>query len=128
MSTTAASDGDLFEPRYARSASGLLREFNLAGVLSAADVHVARRLATSAGEQDQSVLLAIALAVRAPRIGHVLVNLAQIRETAAVDTDEPVDLESLPWPDCEQWIANSCGWPPSAGPPQGGTPGGPVAP
>ncbi|HXO10440.1 MAG TPA: exodeoxyribonuclease V subunit alpha [Solirubrobacteraceae bacterium] len=122
MSTTAASDGDLFEPRYARSASGLLREFNLAGVLSAADVHVARRLATIAGEQDQSVLLAIALAVRAPRIGHVLVNLAQIRETAAVDTDEPVDLESLPWPDREQWIANVAGSPLIAARTQEGAP------
>jgi exodeoxyribonuclease V alpha subunit len=122
MSTTAAIDGDPLDPRYARSASGLLREFNLAGVLSAADVHVARQLATIAGEQDQSVLLAIALAVRAPRIGHVLVNLAQIRETAAVDTDEPVDLESLPWPDREQWIANVAGSPLIAAETQEGAP------
>ena len=45
----------------------LLREFNEAGVLAAADVHVARRLAELAGEQDERVLLAVALAVRAPR-------------------------------------------------------------
>src|ERR1700730_2426528 len=69
MSTTAASDGALFEPRYARSASGLLREFNLAGVLSAADVHVARRLGAIAVERNEGGVLAGALAVRAPRGG-----------------------------------------------------------
>ena len=106
MTTARAIDGDPLEPRYARHASGLLREFNLAGVLSVADVHVARQLATIAGEDDQAVLLAVALAVRAPRIGHVLVNLAQIRETAAVDSDEPVDVGSLPWPDRDRWIAS----------------------
>ena len=95
---------DLLQPRYARHASGLLREFNLAGVLSAADVHVARQLASIAGESDETVLLAVALAVRAPRLGHVLVDLARIRETAAVDADEPVDLGSLPWPDPESWV------------------------
>ncbi len=96
---------DPFEPRYARHASGLLREFNLAGVLSVADVHVARHLGSIAGENDEAVLLATALAVRAPRLGHVLVDLARIRETAAVDADEPVDLGSLPWPDPESWVA-----------------------
>ncbi len=105
MSTTAPIDGDPFEPRYVQHASGLLREFNLAGVLSAADVHVARQLGSIAGERDQAVLLAVALAVRAPRIGHVLVDLASIRETAAVDTDEPVDLGSLAWPEPDDWVA-----------------------
>ena len=33
-----------FDARLARGASGLLLEFNDAGVLAAADVHVARRL------------------------------------------------------------------------------------
>ena len=47
---------DLLQPRYARHASGPLREFNLAGVLSAADVHVARQLASLVGEQDEGVL------------------------------------------------------------------------
>ena len=68
-------------------------------MLAAADVHVARRLAAMAGEPEEPVLLAVALAVRAPRLGHVHVDLARIRETAAVDADEPVDLESLAWPE-----------------------------
>jgi exodeoxyribonuclease V alpha subunit len=107
MST--ATERDPFEARFARHASGLLREFNLAGVLSAADVHVARQLGALADERDEQVLLATALAVRAPRLGHVLVDLARIRETAAVDTDEPVDLEKLAWPEPEQWVAQVAG-------------------
>ncbi|MDQ6817045.1 MAG: exodeoxyribonuclease V subunit alpha, partial [Actinomycetota bacterium] len=61
-----------------RGSRGLLREFNLAGVLVAADVHVAARLASLSGEADESVLLAAALAVRAPRLGHVHVDLERI--------------------------------------------------
>ena len=49
------------------SAAGILAAFNRAGVLSAADVHVARRLAQLGAEADESVTLAAALAVRAPR-------------------------------------------------------------
>jgi exodeoxyribonuclease V alpha subunit len=122
MSMAAPTDRDPFEPRYAQHASGLLREFNLAGVLSAADVHVARRLGAIAVERDEQVLLAVALAVRAPRLGHVLVDLAQIRQTAAVDTDEPVDLASLPWPDPDTWIASVAGSPLIAPDTQNGAP------
>ncbi len=101
---TGATELDPFDVRRVRGAGGLLGEFNAAGVLSAADVHVASRLAAIAGEHDESVLLAVALAVRAPRLAHVQVDLATIRDTAAVDADEPVDLSSLPWPDPLGWI------------------------
>jgi exodeoxyribonuclease V alpha subunit len=95
---------DPFDARRVRSVDGLVREFNDAGVLASADVHVAARLAAIASEREDSVLLAAALAVRAPRLGHVHVDLASIRDTAAVDTEEPVDLSSLPWPDLDQWL------------------------
>jgi exodeoxyribonuclease V alpha subunit len=95
---------DPFDPRTAAAASGLLAAFNRAGVLSAADVHVARRLGTLAGETGETVLLAVALAVRAPRLGHVLVDLASIRETATVDAEEAVDLATLDWPEPAAWI------------------------
>ena len=39
--------------------------------------------------------------MRAPRLGHVCVDLATIRDTATVDADEPVDLRALPWPDAD---------------------------
>jgi exodeoxyribonuclease V alpha subunit len=103
------ADLDPFEPRFARHASGLLREFNLAGVVSAADVHVARQLTAMTGESDELTLLAVALAVRAPRLGHVHVNLNRIRETAAVDSDEPVDVGALDWPEPGPWVERVAG-------------------
>ena len=50
-------------------------------------------------------MLAAALAVRAPRIGHVFVDLERIHETATVDVDDPIDLTTLPWPEPSGWIA-----------------------
>jgi len=96
---------DPFDARRVVSAAGLLRDFNEAGVLSAADVHVATRLAALAGEEDDAVKLAVALAVRGPRLGHVFVDLATIRESATVESDEPVDLSALPWPAPGDWTA-----------------------
>jgi exodeoxyribonuclease V alpha subunit len=96
---------DPYDVRRARSAPGLLRAFNDIGVLAAADVHVAARLAAITGETDATIALAAALAVRAPRLGHVFVDLATIRETATVESDEPVDLTALPWPAVEPWLA-----------------------
>ena len=95
---------DLHDARRARHAPGLLRAFNDVGVLSAADVHVAVRLTSLAGEHDDWVALAAAFAARGPRLGHVLVDLATIRTTAAVDSEEPVDLSALPWPEPDAWI------------------------
>jgi exodeoxyribonuclease V alpha subunit len=98
------AENDLFDVRRATGATGLLHDFNAAGVLDAADVHVARRLAALAGEDDEQVALAAALAVRGPRLGHVYVDLATIRETATVDAEEAVDLSTLAWPAVAQWI------------------------
>ena len=96
---------DRFDVRIAHGACGSLTAFNEAGVLAAADVHVAQRLAQLAGEPHDGVLLAAALAVRAPRLGHVFVDLERIRETVSVDADEPVDLGALPWPEPAAWLA-----------------------
>jgi exodeoxyribonuclease V alpha subunit len=92
------------DPRLVLSAAGALREFNEAGVLAAADLHVARRLAELASEEDEAVALAAALAVRGPRLGHVFVDVGTIRDTVTVDTDEPVDLGALPWPEADDWL------------------------
>jgi exodeoxyribonuclease V alpha subunit len=100
----SAIELDPFDVRRASNAPGLLRVFNDAGVLTAADVHVALRLTDLAGEDDERVALAAALAVRGPRVGHVYVDLATIRQTATVDADEAVDVSGLPWPPAEAWI------------------------
>ena len=57
--------------RRSVSATGLLREFNDAGVIESADVLVAQRLTELADEPDERVALAVALTVRAVRGGSV---------------------------------------------------------
>jgi exodeoxyribonuclease V alpha subunit len=83
--------------RLATSATGLLRTFNEAGVLDTADVHVASRLTALAQEPDETVALAVALAVRALRSGSVCVDLT----TVAAEVGVP----ELPWPDPDEWLA-----------------------
>lgn len=77
------------------AARGALAAFNEAGVLEAADVHVARRLGRLGGESSEAVLLAAALVVRAVRSGSVCVELDRLREVSVED----VDVTALPWPD-----------------------------
>lgn len=73
-----------------------LTPFNRAGVLSAADVHVARRVADLSGAPvHDDVLLATALAVRAVRTGSTCVELNAVATTAPV----VADAEPLSWPD-----------------------------
>jgi len=85
--------------RIARHADGVLGDFNRAGVLEAADVHVARRLGALGAETADDVLLAVALTVRAARLGAVCVDLATIAE-------QPTDAtEPLEWPEAEGWTA-----------------------
>lgn len=92
---------DPYEWRRARHAPGLLRQFNDAGVLDAADVHVAARLAELAGETDDTVMLAVALAVRGLRAGSVCVDLT----TVAIDSGALDGGGDLPWPDVPGWLA-----------------------
>jgi len=94
---------DAADARIATTATGLLRTFNAAGVLTAADVHVAARTAELVGETDEAVRLAVALAVRAARQGSVCVDLREIGADAA-DGD-------LPWPDADGWLDAVAGSP-----------------
>ena len=95
-------------------------------MLAAADVHVAVRLAQLAKEEDENTLLATALAVRAPRLGSVCVDLATIAATAATDIDAPIDLQELPWPQNRGMGRRPCLE--SAGRRRRGGRGGPAAP
>jgi exodeoxyribonuclease V alpha subunit len=103
--TTEAPQIEPFDARYVARASGLLRPFNEIGLLSAADVHVAARICELVEEQSEAVRLAVALAVRGPRLGHVFVDLATIAQTAAIESEEPIDFSTLPWPNTDQWVA-----------------------
>ncbi len=89
-------------------AGSLVGVFNRAGVLAPGDVHVARRLARLGGDDSELVALAAAFAVRGPRVGHVRVDLRSVRATTERESDEgedEVDLDALPWPDPEPWLA-----------------------
>jgi exodeoxyribonuclease V alpha subunit len=108
---TVVEATDTFDAALALGASGLLHVFNRAGVLTTSDVHVARRLGRLGTVTDDRVALAAALAARAPRLGHVCVDLATVRTTADADTDAPDDLEQLPWPDRAEWLAALAGSP-----------------
>ncbi len=88
-----------------RRATGLLADFNTAGVLAAADVHVATRLGRLGGESDDRVLLAAALAVRALRGGSVCLDLATARATTAVEDVSAAELDALAWPDPAAWVS-----------------------
>ncbi|MGZ4498239.1 MAG: AAA family ATPase, partial [Nocardioides sp.] len=96
---------EVFEPvsehdwRLVAGASGLLADFNRAGVLESTDVHVATRLGDLAGEDDPTVHLAVALAVRAVRHGSVGVDLATVPSIAP----------DLPWPEADAWAAAVAG-------------------
>ena len=95
---------DLHDVRLATRAQGLLATFNAAGILTAADVHVATTLGRLCGESNDEVLLAAALTVRAVREGSVCLDLTEVQRPVG-DTDEPVDLTSLPWPESSTWLA-----------------------
>jgi exodeoxyribonuclease V alpha subunit len=96
---------DLEGLELAHRASGLLATFNRAGVLGLADVHVARRLSDLSEEADESVLLAVALAVRAVRQGSVCFTLESVADTTAVDGLSAEDVARLPWPPVSAWDA-----------------------
>jgi exodeoxyribonuclease V alpha subunit len=84
------------EWRQALGATGLLRTFTDAEVLESSDVHVAQRLTALAKEPDETVALAVALAVRALRNGSVCVDLRSV--------EQQVGVEGLPWPDIDAWL------------------------
>ena len=107
-----------FEATLALGAEGLLAAFNRAGILTAADVHVAARLGAVAGETDEAVLLAVALVVRSTRHGSVVLDLDTAEETTSPDVDEaseaPTADLALDWP--QDW-ARRCTTSPLVGGP-----------
>src|SRR5689334_25024410 len=104
MTTTVFEDPQ--DRRLALRAEGVLAQFNRAGVLDAADVHAASRLGSIIEEDDESVLLAAALAVRATREGAVCVDLAAVADGSR---DVLPEASELTWPEPEGWIQQIAG-------------------
>lgn len=84
-------------------ATGLLGEFNAAGVLAPADVHAARLIADLWNESDEPVQLAIALTVRALRSGSVCLDITRLAEQVIATLEEVPD--DLVWPEPAAWMS-----------------------
>ncbi|QPG68386.1 exodeoxyribonuclease V subunit alpha [Mycolicibacterium mucogenicum DSM 44124] len=93
---------DPMDWRQVPAATGLLATFNAAGVLNAADVHVAQRCCALAEETGDVVALAVGLAVRALREGSVCVDLTTVADDIGGD---------LPWPAPAELMAAVAGSP-----------------
>ncbi|HNJ78325.1 MAG TPA: exodeoxyribonuclease V subunit alpha, partial [Marmoricola sp.] len=97
-----------FDRGLARRATGLLAQFNQAGLIGAADVHVASRLGAILEVADEQVLLALALTVAATRAGSVCLDLDTAAETQLphlAGSDEALQPSAMPWPEPAQWLA-----------------------
>ena len=91
----------------ALAATGLLKTFNDAGVIGAAEVHAATRLYElyrSDAEPDENVRLGLAIALRALRAGSVCVDLRRAHELV-LDAEVAPDAD-LPWPEPDVWWAS----------------------
>ncbi len=91
-----------------QAALDVLGPFVRAGVLASLDLHVAALLGRRVGMLDPDVLLAAALAVRAPRFGHICVDLDALTigellpaavDGAADDAPAPPNLPESGWAD-----------------------------
>ena len=80
-----------------------LADFNAAGVLNAADVHVAKAVGRIGGEDDALVLLAVALCVRGLRLGHTCIDVRSVADTVTPEEGADVPLDALDWPDPAAW-------------------------
>ncbi|MCD9198301.1 exodeoxyribonuclease V subunit alpha [Aeromicrobium wangtongii] len=83
---------DPFDRRLALGVTGVLADFNRAGVLTSADVRIAARVSDVVGETSEAVRLAFALTVRAVRNGSTAVELAELADELGAETPD------LPWP------------------------------
>ena len=85
---------DPYDARLASGATGLLHAFNRAGVLTAADVHVAARVADLTGSLSTgilSLLVTLPLAVAAAAAAYRLVPGAEAtRAQRAREAGEPI--------------------------------------
>jgi exodeoxyribonuclease V alpha subunit len=91
------------DPR-AEYAADVLAPFVRAGVVGEFERHLVEAVLRQSPEAGPSALVALALAARAPRFGHVCVEPAGVRTqvTAAIDPTDGL-LTSLPWPDPVEW-------------------------
>ena len=91
------------DARFAHYAHGQLRVFNHAGVLNSADVQTALAICRIGRESDDRVALALALTVRALRMGSVCIDLDTVHAQVHDESEAQLDVTKLPWPQPEEW-------------------------
>jgi exodeoxyribonuclease V alpha subunit len=97
---------ELSAEHWSAEARALIDPFARLGVVSAAELHLARLLC-GLGEEDRAEMhLAVALAARAPRLGHTGFVPGEIAATvvAEVPVGTPAALDDLPWPETGAWL------------------------
>ncbi|HQY98614.1 MAG TPA: exodeoxyribonuclease V subunit alpha [Propionicimonas sp.] len=82
---------------------GLLLDVHATGALSWGDVHVAQKVAHLYGEPEQSVQLALALAVRALRAGSTCLDLSATEQTVSGVDEDAVGVPPELLPRAELW-------------------------
>lgn len=89
------------------AATGLLKDFAIAQMITSADFHVARTVMRYCHEDNPEVELAVALTVRALREGSVCFDLATAQTLpplTGVDDGESSPVTDLPWPEPTAWL------------------------
>jgi exodeoxyribonuclease V alpha subunit len=85
----------------------LVGRLRAAGALSALDAELAKRLGALSGEAREDVLLAIALASRATRDGHVCADLEKLAKSPVVGDEEEVVAVCPPFEAWRESVATS---------------------
>jgi len=80
---------------------GVLRRFVDAGVFGPSEVQLCAAFARLEPGLSDEVIVALAVAARGPRLGHVCVRLTDVPRLVVNTDDESVD--GLPWPDIDNW-------------------------
>jgi exodeoxyribonuclease V alpha subunit len=87
--------------RVARGLTGVLAEFNQAGLIESTDIHVATTIGLAVQEDDPIVQLAVALVVAHTRAGSVCLDLATVSDS---DSALQATSRELSWPETSQWL------------------------
>ena len=80
----------------------VLAPFVEAGVFGSYEVHLAAAIAALEPSVTDEVIVALAVAARAPRFGHVCVDLDDVAHQV-VPVDEDGEPDVLPWPSADTW-------------------------
>jgi exodeoxyribonuclease V alpha subunit len=94
-----------------------------AGILAPVDLHVADTLGRLCGDDDPDIVLAAALACRAPRVGHVCLEISAVGSITADGDVGDAPAAAFEWPDPSRWAERLATSPLVGGPdPEGSTP------